>query len=112
MSNAQFKFRHTNGMDIGSGGYDVDHEKSSSLTYTGLWRRNKVVALLVAKGSDSLDKAFLNENGNFIVESCNSHTKLMRIAEMLVKFDDSEGLSPAALGTLQDWARNAIGDAS
>ena len=108
MSNSKFKFRNTNEMAIGSGGYEVDHEKASSLTYTGLWRGNKVVALLVAKGSDSLDRGILKENGNFIVNACNSHAKLMRIAEKLVKFNKYEGLPPAALDTLMDWAKEAI----
>lgn len=47
-------------------------------------------------------------NAEFIVRACNAYDDLMWIAEMLTKMDESEGLSPVALGLLRRRAVSAI----
>jgi len=71
-----FKYRKPDGMAIGTQGWEANHEKASCLTYTGLWRGKKVVALLVARGDYDQQKLDLHANGDFIVRACNAHDDL------------------------------------
>jgi hypothetical protein len=72
-----WKFRNADGKAAGTQGWEADHERASMTCYTGLWRGNKVVALLVAKGDYDGMKAELDKNGEFIVRACNAYDGLV-----------------------------------
>lgn len=93
MANAEFRYRGADGKALGTQGWNVDHDKASCCTYTGLWRGRKVVALLVAKGDFDLIGAELTANGDFIARACSSHDDLLGALRMLVK----------ALPVNRDW---------
>lgn len=52
MAVEQWAYRQANGKAKGTQDWEVENEKSGAITYTGLWKGRKVVALLVGKGFD------------------------------------------------------------
>jgi len=72
----QFRFREDSDKVLGAGDYSIDNEEIGSLHYTGLYRGNEIVALLVSEWSeDSTERMFAL--GDFIVRACNSHEQLV-----------------------------------
>jgi hypothetical protein len=69
------------------------------------------VAMVKAPGySEDGKEATEQDNADFIVKACNAHEALVRIAEMLSKFDCKEGLSPEALTVLHNRSVAALNE--
>jgi len=82
-----YKFRDVNGKALGTQHWEVDSDKYNCMTYTGLWKDKKVVALLVAQGDYDTIKDELEQNGNFIVKACNVHKSLVDALDAIASMD-------------------------
>lgn len=76
-----YRYKHNNGKAIGTKGWRASHDGNCSTIYTGLWKGNRVVAVLVDHEDDheSFEDASrrLHKVGDEIVQACNTHDALL-----------------------------------
>lgn len=77
MSAGLYRFLKDDGKAVGTQGWRAEHDSSSCTVHTGLWRGNKVVALLVVEGhyDDIADE--LKAEGERIARACNEYQPML-----------------------------------
>lgn len=90
MAKQKWSYLKADGKARGTQGWEVDKEKCGAMTYTGLWRGNKVVAILVAEGFDE-GADTVHATGDMLVECANKYGDardlLLRLADAVEALD-------------------------
>lgn len=107
-----YSYKKPNGKAMGTGDWSAENEESGSLTYTGLWKDGRVVALLVSKEEDE-DQEFgdmakrLYSIGDEIVTACNAHAGLVEALKKMVELmNDGFNLEAGCIAHVE--AREAL----
>jgi len=87
MTTVQWAFLNSDDKAMGTDGWNAEHDDQPTITYTGLWRGDEVVALLVT--AENIDDAVpvLRRNGNLIVTACNAHDQLVAALQKIIEMN-------------------------